>query len=343
MKVLLNTLYITTPDAYIFLDGENVVIRSVDVVKGRIPLHNLEGIVTMGYSGVSPALMGACAERNISLCFMKPNGRFLARVVGQEYGNVFLRKEQYRISTCCSESCIIAKDFIIGKIYNSRWVLERATRDHYLRIDTEKFKYKSSLLKDILLKIRNASNIDELRGYEGEAASIYFSLFDDLILQQKEDFFFHGRTKRPPLDNVNAMLSFAYTLLTGMTTSALESVGLDPFVGFMHTDRPGRRSLALDLMEEFRAVFADRFVLSLINKKIITSNGFIQREDGAVIMTDETRSAFLKQWESRKHETIQHPFINEKIEWGLVPYVQARLLSRYIRGDLDEYPSFMWK
>lgn len=343
MKTILNTLYVTAPDSYIYLDGENVVIKSEDIIKGRIPLHNLESIVTFGYSGASPALMGACVERNVSLSFMTSSGRFLARIVGKEYGNVILRKEQYRASIDDVTSHKIAKDFILGKVYNSRWVLERATRDHQLRIDVEKFKYKSSLLKDSIIRISNSMNNDELRGYEGEAASIYFSVFDDLILQQKDSFFFHGRNKRPPLDSVNAMLSFAYTLLTGMTTSALESVGFDPFVGFMHTDRPGRRSLSLDLMEELRSVFADRFVLSLINKRIVSPDGFVHREDGAVIMSDESRSVFLKQWELRKHDIIQHPFIKEKIEWGLVPYVQAMLLARYIRGDLDEYPPFMWK
>lgn len=212
-----------------------------------------------------------------------------------------------------------------------------------MRLDSDKLKEKSSYLAESLRKIRVSRECGELRGLEGEAASVYFSVFDDLILQQKELFYFHGRNKRPPLDRVNAMLSFAYTLLTGMCGAALETVGLDPYVGFLNTDRPGRMSLALDMMEEFRSVMADRFVMTLINKRIISGDAFSVKENGAVIMDDETRKLFLSQWQMKKQETITHPFLNEKIEWGMVPYVQAMLLARYIRGDLDEYPPFLWK
>lgn len=343
MKHLLNTLYITSPNRYLSLDGENVVIRSENEEVGRVPLHNLEAIVTQGYQGASPALMGACARQNIDLSFLSANGRFLARVSGEVRGNVTLRKQQYRLSETDKEAIAIARNFIIGKVFNSRWVLERAARDYPMRLDSDKLKRKSAFLAERLKEIRDCENAGELRGLEGEAASVYFSVFDDLILQQKEQFFFHGRSKRPPLDRTNAMLSFAYTLLAGMCGAALETVGLDPYVGFLHTDRPGRMSLALDMMEEFRSVMADRFVLTMINKRIITGEGFSQKENGAVIMDDEARKLFLSQWQMRKKETIKHPFLDEKVEWGMVPYVQAMLLSRFIRGDLDEYPPFLWK
>ncbi len=343
MKKMLNTLYVSAPDRYLSLDGENVVILCEDKEIGRIPLHNLEAIVTFGYTGASPALMGVCAKRNIPLSFMSSNGRFLARVTGEVKGNVILRKEQYRISEDTEKSVGIAKSFVSAKVYNSRWVIERAVRDYSMRLDTDRLKSKSVFLGNALGEVRNAQDEASLRGIEGEAAAVYFSVLDDLILQQKEDFFFTFRSRRPPLDNVNAMLSFAYSLLAGMCGSALETVGLDPYVGFMHKDRPGRMSLALDLMEEFRAVMADRFVITLINKRIVGKNGFTQKENGAVIMDDETRKAFLTAWQSRKQETIVHPFLEEKIEWGMVPYVQSMLLARYIRGDIDAYPPFFWK
>ena len=343
MRKLLNTLYITSPDTYLSLDGENIVILKDQIEVSRLPLHNLEGIVTFGYTGASPALMGACAKRNISLSFMKQSGRFLARVVGEVRGNVTLRKAQYRISDSELESNKIAKNFIIGKIYNTRWVIERATRDYALRLDVDKLKKVSKVLVNSLKLVECSDNLEQLRGYEGEAASQYFSVFDDLILQQKEFFYFHNRNKRPPLDNVNAMLSFVYTLLAHDVAAALETVGLDPYVGFLHRDRPGRISLALDMMEELRCVYADRFVISLINKREINADGFTQNENGAVVMDDDTRKNILKAWQSKKQETITHPFLQEKLEWGLVPYTQAMLLARFIRGDLDAYPTFMWK
>jgi len=343
MRKLLNTIYVTSPNTYLSLDGENIVILKEQVEVSRIPLHNLEGIVAFGYTGASPALMGACAKRNISLSFMKPSGKFLARVVGEVRGNVTLRKAQYRISDSTYESNKVARNFILGKIYNTRWVLERATRDYAMRLDVDKLKKVSKVLANSLKSVEQSENLEQLRGYEGEAASQYFSVFDDLILQQKESFYFRNRNKRPPLDNVNAMLSFVYTLLAHDVAAALETVGLDPYVGFLHRDRPGRVSLALDLMEELRSVYADRFVISLINKREINASGFTQKENGAVIMDDDTRRTILKAWQSKKQETITHPFLQEKLEWGLVPYSQAMLLARFIRGDLDGYPTFMWK
>lgn len=343
MKRLLNTLYIMSNNRYLSLDGENVVILEEQKEIGRIPLHNLQSIITFGYTGASPALMGACAQRNIDVSFMSGNGRFLARVSGEVKGNVTLRKQQYRISEDRNQSIRIARNFIVGKVYNARWVLERAARDYPMRLDADKLKEKSSILYRSLENIRNCDNAASLLGLEGEAASVYFSVFDELILQQKEDFVFQGRNKRPPLDNVNAMLSFAYTLLAGMCGAALEGVGLDPYVGFYHTDRPGRMSLALDLMEELRSVMADRFVLTLINKKVIKNNYFHKKENGAVILDEEGRKVFLSAWQSKKQDTIKHPFLDEEIEWGMVPHVQAMLLARFLRGDLDEYPPFLWK
>lgn len=343
MRKLLNTLYVTQSDTYLALDGDNVVLLKENQPLGRIPLHNLESIVSFGYAGASPALMGYCAERNISICFLTKNGRFLARVIGQSRGNVILRKTQYRISDQEEEATKIARNFIIGKIFNHKWMLERMTREHPLRVDVKQFKSVSRKLSSILQEVRNSDNLESLRGWEGQAAICYNQVFDQMILQQKECFAFHGRSRRPPTDNVNALLSFAYTLLANDATSALETVGLDAYVGFMHQDRPGRASLALDLMEELRGTYADRFVLSLINRKEVTGDDFYRKENGAVLMTDEARKTFLKAWQMKKQENITHPYLGEKIPWGLVPYVQALLLARYLRGDLDEYPPFMWK
>lgn len=343
MRKLLNTLYITSPDTYLSLDGENIVILKDEAEISRIPLHNLESIVAFGYTGASPALMGACAKRNIALSFMKQSGKFLARIVGEVRGNVTLRKSQYRLSDNLEESNKIARNFILGKIYNTRWVVERATRDYAMRLDVDKLKAVSKVLANSLKSVEQCENLEQLRGIEGEAASQYFSIFDDLILQQKESFYFNSRNKRPPLDNVNAMLSFAYTLLAHDVAAALETVGLDAYVGFLHRDRPGRVSLALDMMEELRSVYADRFVISLINKREVNASGFTKKENGAVVMDDETRKVILKSWQGKKQESITHPFLGEKMEWGLVPYAQAMLLARFIRGDLDGYPTFMWK
>ncbi|MDO4649019.1 MAG: type I-C CRISPR-associated endonuclease Cas1c [Eubacteriales bacterium] len=343
MKKLLNTLYVSSPESYLSLDGENVVLKQNDEIVGRVPLHNIDRIVSFGYRGVSPALMGKCVKDQIELVFLNMSGKFLARVEGSISGNVLLRKRQFEISENESQSIDIVKNMIAGKIYNSRQVLLRTVRDHSQRIDAEQIKKKAEYLQTSLDKCRSVDTIDSLRGIEGEAASIYFSVFDQMILQQKGTFIFEVRSKRPPMDKVNALLSFSYSLCTSMCGSALESVGLDPYVGYLHTDRPGRRSLALDLVEEFRAWMCDRFVLSLINKKLVTEDDFIQKEDGAVFLTDEGRTKFLTAWQNRKNETITHPFLEEKIEWGMLPYVQALLLARYMRGDLDGYPVFLWK
>ncbi|GGG18972.1 type I-C CRISPR-associated endonuclease Cas1c [Paenibacillus abyssi] len=343
MKKLLNTLFITTPDVYLSLDGDNIVLLKEEEKLGRLPLHNLESIITFGYTGASPALMGYCAERNISFVFYTMNGRFLARVIGESKGNVVLRKKQYAVSEDKVLSAKIARNFIIGKMYNHKWIIERMTRDYPLRIDVAQFKVISQQLSAIMLDVRACEDLERLRGLEGQAAISYNKLFDHMILQQKEDFYFHLRSRRPPLDNVNAMLSFAYSLLANDVASALEGVGLDAYVGFLHRDRPGRASLALDVMEELRGVYADKFVLSLINKRILSKEDFMRKENGAVIMRDEARKKFLTAWQNKKQEKITHPYLGEKNSWGLVPHVQALLLARYLRNDLDEYPPFLWK
>lgn len=343
MKKLLNTLFVTQPEVYLSLDGDNIVLLKDQEKLGRVPLHNLESIVTFGYTGASPALMGYCAERNISIVFLKMNGEFLARVIGASKGNVVLRKKQSLISDNERESAVIARNFIIGKIYNHKWVIERMTRDYPLRIDVAEFKATSEHMSSIMTTIRECEDLEQLRGLEGQAALSYNKLFDQMILQQKEDFSFRTRSRRPPLDPVNAMLSLAYTLLAHDMTSALEAVGLDAYIGFLHRDRPGRASLALDVMEELRGIYADRFVLSLINKRVVSTGDFVRKENGAVLMTDEARKNFLAAWQNKKQESIVHPFLGEKISWGLVPHAQALLLARYLRGDLDEYPPFLWK
>lgn len=343
MRRLLNTLYITQPDVYLSLDGDNIVLLKEQEKLGRLPLHNLESIVAFGYTGASPALMGYCADKNISLVFLTMSGRFLARVIGKSKGNVVLRKKQYAVSNDETGSARIARNFIIGKIYNNKWILERITRDYPMRVDVASFKQTSQQLSSILKDVRVCENLERLRGLEGQAAISYNKCFDQMILQQKEDFIFTSRSRRPPLDNVNAMLSFAYTLLANDTASALEAVGLDAYVGFLHRDRPGRISLALDLMEELRGCLADKFVLSQINTRAIKKEDFLRKENGAVIMTDEARKVFLAAWQNKKQEKIIHPYLGEKIPWGLVPHTQALLLARYLRNDLDEYPPFLWK
>ena len=343
MRHLLNTLFVTTEDAYLSLEGENIIVNREKQIIARFPLHNLAGIISFSYAGASPALMGACAKRGISLTFCTPRGRFLARSTGMSNGNVLLRRTQYRCADDLSASCRIAKNMIFGKLYNCRWSVERTIRDHKLRIDEDNFHQASQSIQGLLPMILQETDLDSLRGLEGTGATTYFRVFDDMILREKESFYFHGRNRRPPLDNVNALLSFAYSLLSNDCAAALEAVGLDAYVGFLHRDKPGRLSLALDIMEELRPCVADRFVLTLINNRAIMGNDFLKSESGAVQLTDAARKKFLKSWQERKQETIRHPYLEEKIPWGLVPYVQALLLARYLRDDLDEYPPFLWK
>lgn len=343
MRKLLNTLYITSEDFYLSYSNDNVIVNQGEEVKARFPLLNLEGIVTCSYAGASPMLMGECAKRGIQLTFLTPNGRFLARVNGMSQGNVLLRREQYRIADSEARSCIVARNMITGKVYNARWVLERALRDHALRIDQQRVRDACEHLRQANLQIQQVEELEQLRGLEGEAAVQYFGVLDELVLSQKADFLFDGRNRRPPQDNVNAMLSFAYTLLANDCATALETNGLDAYVGFLHRDRAGRKSLALDLEEELRAPFADRFVLTLINNRIVQDKHFDRQESGTVLLNDTGRKLFLKHWQEKKRDEITHPFLKEKMPWGLVPHVQALLLARHIRGDLDAYPPFLWK
>lgn len=343
MKKLLNTLFITQENTYLSLKGETVVIQVEQEKIGQIPLLNLEAICTFGYAGASPSLMGYCAKNNINLTFMNKNGRFLARVVGKSQGNVLLRKAQYHMSDSEEDSVKIARNMIFGKVSNQRMMLERMMRDYALRVDVEKLKKASLRMKNSLKALRACTDLESLRGIEGQAASEYFKCFNDLILSQEESFQFTVRSRRPPLDMTNALLSFSYTLLASEVGSALEHVGLDAYVGFLHRDRPGRMSLALDVMEELRPLIADRFVLSLINRKEITPNDFIVKENGAVLLKEASRKEFLKKWQQKKTETLTHPRLKEKITWGLVPYAQALILARYLRGDSEEYAPFLWR
>ena len=343
MKALLNTLYVTMPDSYLSLDGENVVVLNGQETAGRVPLHNLENIVSFGYRGASPALMGACAECRIGLCFLTQHGRFLARISGPVHGNVLLRNAQYRIAADEESSMAAAKWFLFGKIHNCRWCLERVKRDHGMRIDTEAVDRAIEQMKNAVNTLETISDLNELMGVEGQAAQAYFGVFQEMILKNESDFRFDGRNRRPPMDPVNAMLSFCYTLLGNEIAGALESVGLDPSMGFLHTMRPGRKSLALDLLEEFRAPLADRFVISQINLGAVTRDDFSVKENGAYFLNDDARKRFLSAWQKKKQEPLLHPYLQEKIPWGMVPYAQAMLLSRWLRGDLDAYPPFLWK
>ncbi len=343
MRKLLNTLYVTTPESHLAREGENILIKVKDEIRFRVPIHNLEGIVCFGYIGASPSAMHLCSERGVELSFLTEHGKFLARVSGEVSGNVLLRRKQYRWADEEREKLRLAKRFVEAKIHNSRRVLQRAIRDHSDVIQDDGIGNTIDRMKDMIGRVENASSVDTVRGIEGEAANAYFSKFDSLIMNQKEHFTFGERIKRPPTDYVNALLSFIYTLLSHECISALETVGLDPQVGYLHTDRPGRKSLALDMMEELRSYLADRMVLSLINRKQVSESGFVKRENGAVLMNDETRKEVLVSWQNRKREEIVHPFLGERIQVGLIPYVQSMLLARNIRGDLDDYPPFFWK
>lgn len=343
MKQLLNTLFVTSEDVYLSLEGENILANREKQVVARYPLHTLQTIVSFSYSGASPALMGACAERGIGLAFCTPRGRFLARVNGESSGNVLLRREQYRMADDPERSCIAARNMIFGKLSNASASIQRTLRDHGPRVSGDALKAASAQIKALLPLVLEVTEPDTLRGLEGVGASAYFGVLDQLILSRKEDFFFHGRSRRPPLDRMNAMLSFAYSLLAHDCASALESVGLDPYVGFLHRDRPGRTSLALDLMEELRPCMADRFVLTLVNNRMLKAEDLQTQDSGAVLLTEDGRKKFLKAWQERKRDTLTHPYLDEKMSWGMVPYVQALLLARFIRGDLEAYPPFLWK
>lgn len=339
----MNVLYVTTPEAYLAREGENLLVRIEEEIKFRIPIHNLEGVVCFGYTGASPALMHLCAERGVALSFLTESGSFLARVTGKVSGNVLLRRKQYRVADSVENAMSLAQSFVFGKIYNCKCVLQRFARDHENKDGVADVQEGIRQLSLQLQKTFQCHNVDSLRGVEGEGARRYYGVFDYLILDLKEVFRFSGRSRRPPLDPVNALLSFLYTLLAHDCAAVLETVGLDPQVGFLHRERPGRPSLALDLMEELRPYLVDRFVLSLINNRQVDGDGFVVKESGGVIMKDKVKKEIIAAWQKRKQEEITHPFLGEKIAVGLIPYAQALLLARHLRGDLDAYPPFLMK
>jgi len=343
VKKHLNTLFVTTQGAYLSKEGETVRVTVEKENRLQVPIHTLGGIVCFGRVMCSPFLMGFCAENNVGLSFLTENGKFLARVQGPVSGNVLLRREQYRRADMQDCTTDLARAFVTGKIANSRTVLQRALRDHGDKIRQDEVKRAVDLLADALKRLLQSDGLDTVRGIEGDAARIYFSVFDNLITNQKEAFFFKGRNRRPPLDNVNCLLSFIYTLVLHDIRSALEGVGLDPAVGFLHRDRPGRPGLALDVMEEFRPFLTDRLVISLINLAQIDGKGFHKSETGAVYMNDNTRKTVIMAYQKRKQDEIHHPFINEKVAIGILFHVQALLLARFLRNDLDGYPPFIWR
>lgn len=340
MKKLLNTLYLTQEDFYLTRERDNIVIKQDGKVVSRFPYRIIDGIVCFSYLGASPSLIELCSENHINLSFHTPQGRFCGRFVGSTNGNVLLRREHYRIADS-DISLEYAKRFMLAKISNARKYLIRFRRDHRDRIDSRLFEDINTELTWAIENIQLAPDKDVLLGIEGQAANQYFRAFNDLVLTDKETFRFNGRTRRPPQDCVNALLSFGYSLLTYECQSALEAVGLDSYVGFYHKDRPGRASLALDLVEEFRSFIVDRFVFSLINKGQLTKKHFEIKETGSVLLTEKGRAIFIEAWQKRKHLEAVHPFTKEKVKMMLLPYVQAQLLAKTIRGELDSYPPFL--
>lgn len=339
----LNTLFVTTQGAYLAKEGEAVLVRVEQETKLRVPLHGLGGIVCFGNVGCSPFLMGECAGRSIAISFLTENGRFMAKVQGYTPGNVLLRREQYRRADTPEAAALLARNFVAGKIANARTSLQRALRDYPDLDGTKKIEEVIRRLSASLSDLKSASETARVRGLEGASAKAYFEVFDHLIVAQKEDFQFTGRSRRPPMDRVNALLSFLYAMLGHDCRGACEAAGLDPAVGFLHVDRPGRPGLALDLMEELRPYLADRLALNLINRKQVQASGFTVTESGGVKMDDATRKEVIVAYQKRKQEELVHPFLGEKCAVGLLAHLQARLLARHLRGDQDEYPPFIWK
>lgn len=341
MKTHLNTLFVTTEGSYLSKEGEAVVVRKDGGKALRVPIHMLVSIVCFGHVKFSPYLMALCGERGVAVTFMTPNGRFLGKVQGFTTGNILLRKDHFRLSEDRQRTLELARIFVQAKIHNCRVLILRAARDH--GDSSGILKAMAAALAGSLRRAGHIQDLNQLRGIEGEAARNYFRSFRGLVTNPEPLFRIDGRTRRPPKDPVNALLSFVYSLLSADFRSACEQVGLDPQVGFLHADRPGRPGLALDLMEEFRPVLADRVVLSLLNRQQVRPGGFRFEAGGAVTMTDDTRKVVLSQYQKRKAEELEHPFLGEKVTLGLVPLLQARLLARTIRGDLDAYPAFIWR
>ncbi len=344
MRRQLNTLYVTTDGAWLRKDGANLVMDVEREERARVPVHMLESLVCIGRVAVSPQLLGYCAEQGISICYLTPQGRFLARVEGPVSGNVLLRRAQYRVSDDPAGCAAVVRNLVAGKIHNQRAVLARGWRDHGDKLaDIPSFHHALQRLKHIPQRVMLEHDVDLLRGLEGEAAQAYFGVFGQLVHAESLLLHFNGRNRRPPRDAFNALLSFLYTLLAHDCRSALETVGLDPAVGFLHRDRPGRPSLALDLSEEFRPLLGERLALSLINRRQLTERDFQVFDNGAVQLRDDARKTVLVAYQERKREQLQHPFLGEKVDIGLLPFAQAQLLARHLRGDLDGYPPFLWK
>lgn len=341
MKRHLNTLYVVGQGASLRKKGQNVEVRLEGEVKMRVPAHHLNGIVCFGATSCSTALLGFCGEKGVSVSFLTRSGRFLARSHGFTPGNVLLRREQYRVADDQERTLLLAQHFVFAKIRNCRNLLQRRLRE--LKEPRVRLTDAAGQLKRCAAGALSARSMDTLRGSEGEAASHYFSVFQDLISEKESEFSFSSRSRRPPRDEVNALLSFVYSLLCHDVRSALEANGLDPAVGFLHRDRPGRPSLALDLMEELRPVVADRVVLTVINRRQVRRQGFRSSPGGAIEMNQDTRNTVLGVYQARKDQEVTHPFLGETMTFGLVPHIQARLLARYLRGDLDGYAPFLWK
>ena len=346
MKRHLNTLFVTLEGAYLRKDGQAVEVRHEGETKLRVPLHNLDGIVCFAWdASASAALMATCAEANVTLSFHNPHGQFLVGVNGFTSGNILLRREQYRTADDEAEALSIAANMIAAKLTNARTILLRAARDHGTKDPgrTSEWTKTADFLAQHVRLVSSATSLESLRGVEGAAAAAWFAVFPRLMTNHDPAVAMKGRSRRPPLDPVNALLSFLYVLLRHDCRSALESCGLDAQCGFLHRDRPGRPSLALDLMEEFRGFFAERIALSLLNRKQLTSSDFKREESGAVFLKEEARKTVLTAWQDRKQDEIRHPFLDEKTTVGLLPHLQARLLARHLRGDLDAYPAFLMK
>lgn len=343
MKKHLNTLFVTTPGSYLFKEGECAVIKVEEKEKVRVPLHMLDGIICFGQISCSPFLLGHCAQIGVTVTFLTEYGRFLWQMRGPTTGNILLRRAQYRLADDPAQSAQLARSFVIGKIGNARVTLARATRDHSEKVDSSRLKEAQHILARCITRLRDETDPDRIRGIEGEAAKAYFEVFGECLTTKDPLFGFTGRSRRPPLDRVNCLLSFLYTLLTHDIRSALESCGLDPAAGFLHVDRPGRPSLALDMLEEFRSYIADRLVLSLINRGQIQANDFTISDSGAVLLKDDARKTVLTTYQKRKQEEIEHPFVKEKMAVGLLWHMQSMLLARYIRGDIEAYPPFVWR
>ena len=343
MRPIKNTLFVQTQGAWLNKQGENVVMNIDHEVKGRVPIHKLDAIVCFGQVSISPALMAHCTDNAITITHLNQYGKFQARIEGAVSGNVLLRREQYRIGDDPKRVQPICHSIILGKVHNQRQVVRRYLRVYKSQLDTEVVERLESVqirLEHGLHKILATENLPDLLGREGEMASLYFSVFPYFI--RNSDFHFAKRTRNPPTDAMNALLSFTYTLMTHECRSALETVGLDPACGVFHQLRAGRPSLALDLVEEFRPI-VDRFVLSLVNKKQLSKSDFKTEASGAVWLKDEARSIFFRAWHDRKQQTIYHEWFEETVPFGLLPHLQATIMARHIRGDIDAYIPFLWK